>query len=179
MHHWFIPSVWMRIGKLSRRLKSGLLFSPFPGGSKIFLLTLGDINCCSDSAFLIEDFSRFCLPCPWPFPTQTLCPNQMIVCLQELTGLNLLNGQTKLWFSFYKDKQKQNPTKMECLICESSVLSQRRLCCGMWSAHLSKWSSTLSINKQNKTTAYCYLPTKLTKIYKWVIYSVLVMVWWY
>lgn len=32
-------------------------FCPFPGGSKMFLLPLGDIKCCSENAFLINRVS--------------------------------------------------------------------------------------------------------------------------
>ena len=32
-------------------------FCPFPGGSKMFLFPLGDIECCSENAFLIDRVS--------------------------------------------------------------------------------------------------------------------------
>lgn len=32
-------------------------FCPFPGGSKMFVLPLGDIKCCSENAFLVERVS--------------------------------------------------------------------------------------------------------------------------
>lgn len=76
-------------------------------------------------------------------------------------------------FSFYQEKQNQKQIKTGVsLIWESSLLPWRWLeCCRMWFLQLSKWSSLLSINQQNKTALYYYFPTKLPNIYKWITNS--------
>lgn len=53
------------------------------------------------------------------------------------------------------------------LIWESLLLERRSECCGIWFPVI-KMKFSLSIYKENKTAKYCYLPIKLSKIYKWI-----------
>lgn len=65
-------------------------FNPYPGGSKIFLCTLGNINCCSENVVLIERASADSVYLVSPhfcparaFPNTNDMPEPMITCLQE------------------------------------------------------------------------------------------------
>lgn len=70
-------------------------------------------------------------------------------------------------FSFYLEKQTNKNRSVPYLRIIPSPLKMSRMLWNVVSTVIKRrWA--LSINKQNKTAAYCFLPTKLWKIYKWI-----------
>lgn len=100
-----------------------------------------------------------------------MCPYPVIMWLQESIYLNLLNEQIEhrggCKSFFYQEKQKQ---MNRVLLIWESLLPWRESDQNVveYGFQLSKWGSPLSIYKENKTAKYCYLPIKLSKIYKWI-----------